>query len=152
MNRRAVYVVALIAALLVGQAVLADGLRSVGVRVVSPTGRAPFLIGIEASADVPVGVLTGAFFLSGAGKTVITASYDLPLAGDPGGTRTFVRLTTGLYYFDRQRFLPSLLFGGGLSLEVAPIPALALAVSGEFLYPWAFPVPLVSASGRWVLP
>jgi hypothetical protein len=137
---------------LVGQATLGDGLRSIGLRAVLPMGRAPFLVGIEATGDLSFGWLTGSFFLSAEGKALITTSCDLRLAGDAQGSRTFVRLTVGLYYFDATAFLPSVLFGGGLALEVPVASFLAVGASGEFLYPLAFPAPLVSFSGRWLVP
>jgi len=129
-----------------------SGIRSFGLRAVLPIGRVPFLIGIEARGDVPFGLLTGSFFLSSEGRVLITASYDIGLTGDAEGSRTFLRATVGLYYFDVQAFLPSLLFGGGVAVDVPAASFLAFGASGEFLYPLAFPTPLVSASGRWLLP
>jgi hypothetical protein len=136
----------------VGPAALPDGLRSIGLRAVLPIGRAPFFIGIEAASDVAFGLLTGSFFLSSEGKVLITTSYDVELAGDEEGSRTFVRATIGLYHFDPDAFLPSILFGGGLAVDVPVSSFVALGASGEFLYPLAFPAPLVSASARWLVP
>jgi hypothetical protein len=141
-----------VAVCLVGHAAFGAGIRSIGLRVVLPIGSAPFLLGIEARGDLAFGVATGSFFLSAEGKALITISCDLRLGSDDAAARTFVRLTTGLVYFDRTHYLPSLLVGGGLTLEVPVSPVLAVAVAGEFIYPFAFPVPMVSASGRWVFP
>jgi hypothetical protein len=135
-----------------GQIALGDGVRSVGLRVILPIGKTPFLIGIEATGDVAFGVLTGSFFLSSKGEALITASCDLRLAGDAEGSRTFARLTTGIFYFDKTALLPSILFGGGLAVEVPISSFFAIGASGEFLYPLAFPAPLVSASARGLLP
>jgi hypothetical protein len=145
-------VVAMVVVCLLGHATFGDGIRSIGLRVVLPIGNTPFLLGLEASGDVAFGVATGSFFLSADGKTLITISCDLPFGGGEAGARTFVRLTTGLVYFDRTHYLPSLLVGGGLAFEVPVSSFLAVAAAGEFIYPFAFPVPMVSASGRWVLP
>jgi len=153
MNRRWIGLVAiLVTACVAGQATFGDGLRSIGVRAVLPMGKAPFLVGIEATGDVSFGLLTGSFFLSAQGRALITASCDLRLTGDAEGGKTFVRLTAGLVYFDPTAFLPSVLLGGGLAFELPVSSFLAVGVAGEFLYPLAFPVPLVSASGRWLLP
>jgi hypothetical protein len=144
--------VAVAALCFAGQAALGDGIRSVGLRVVLPIGDTPFLLGLEARGDVAFGIATGSFFLSAEGKTLITISCDLRLGSDEGATSTFVRLTTGLVYFDRTHYLPSLLFGAGLTFEVPVSSFLGVAAAGEFIYPFAFPVPMVSASGRWILP
>ncbi len=153
MNRRGIcLVVLLVTTLLAGWPANADGLRSIGVRFVLPIGNVPLFLGIEATVDVPFGVLVGAFSLTASGKVLITGSYDLRLNESAEGSKTFVRLTTGLSYFDLRAFLPSLLIGGGLALEAPLSPALAVCPAAEFLYPVAFPVPMVSASGRWVFP
>lgn len=152
MNRRTVLVVVLALVCLAAQAALADGVRSIGLRLVLPIGRVPFLIGIEAAGDVPFGLSTGSLFLSSTGRILITASYDVALASNAEGSTTFVRGTVGIYYFDPQAYLPSILFGGGVAVDVPTTSFLALGASGEFLYPLAFPVPLVSVSGRWLLP
>jgi hypothetical protein len=145
-------VVAMVAVCLLGHAALGDGIRSIGLRVVLPIGNTPFLLGLEARGDVAFGVATGSFFLSAEGKVLITISCDLRFGDNEGAARTFVRLTTGLVYFDRTHYLPSLLVGAGLTFEVPVSSFLAVAAAGEFIYPFAFPVPMVSASGRWVFP
>ncbi len=144
--------VAVIAVGLAGQAAFGAGVRSVGLRVVLPIGNAPLLFGLEARGDVAFGIATGSLFLSAKGNALITLSCDLRLGEAAAAARTFVRLTTGLVYFDRSRLLPSIVLGGGLTFEVPVSPTLAFAAAGELLYPFAFPVPMVSASGRWVLP
>jgi hypothetical protein len=137
---------------LLGATASAVGLRSIGVRVVLPIGETPFLYGVEATADLTFGIATGSFFLSQGGGALIMGSCDVLVAGDEGAGKTFVRLTTGLFYFDLSNAWPSLLFGGGLGIEVPITPAFAVGAAGEFLYPLAIPLPLVSASGRWLVP
>lgn len=153
MSRRLVGLAAVgIILCVVVQVAWCQGVRSIGVRAVLPIGRVPFLVGIEATGDASFGLLTGSFFLSSEGRVLITASCDVQLVGGAQGNRTFVRGTLGLYYFDPRAFLPSLLFGGGVAVDVPIASFLAFAASGEFLYPLAFPSPMVSASGRWLLP
>jgi len=152
MSLRRIGFVVFVAVVLLEIGALGAGLRSIGVRVVLPIGEMPFLIGIEATTDLPFGLATGSFFLAADGKTLITASCDVRAAGSEGAGGTFLRVTAGLVYFDRSAFLPSLVFGGGLMAEMPVSSALAVAASGEFLYPIAFPLPMVSASGRWLVP
>jgi hypothetical protein len=144
--------VSVVAVCLVGQTAFGGGIRSIGLRVVLPIGNTPFLLGLEARGDLAFGVATGSFFLSAEGKALITLSCDLRLGSDEAAAKTFVRLTTGLVYFDRTHYLPSLLVGAGLTFEVPVSSFLGVAAAGEFIYPFAFPVPMVSASGRWVFP
>jgi len=149
--RRIAFIALLVMGLLCPMA-LGAGLRSVGVGVILPIGKTPFLFGVEATTELSFGLATGSFFLASGGKTLIVASCDVRLAGSPHVGGTFLRLTTGLLYFDPTAFLPSVLFGGGLAVEAPISSALAICASGEFVYPLAFSPPLVSASGRWVLP
>jgi hypothetical protein len=110
----------------------------------------PFLLGIEASTDLPFGVGSCSFFLSGDGKTLITLSGDVRLTSETATGETFLRLTTGLFYFDSSRILPTLVLGGGVSYEIPLGSFVALSLAGEFLYPLAFPLPMLGLSGRWV--
>jgi hypothetical protein len=143
---------AIVVAGLIAQAALGAGVRSVGLRFILPIGNVPGLLGLEVSGDFSLGIATGSLFVSARGNALLTISYDLQMGSDDAAARTFLRLTTGLVYFDRTRALPRVLYGGGLTFEVSVTPTLALAAAGEFLYPLAFPIPMVSASGRWVLP
>ncbi len=127
------------------------GLRSVGVRVVLPLGGAPLMFGVEASTDLAFGIGSASFFLTSSGKALITLSGDVRLAEPGEGGEAFVRATAGLYYFDTTRFLPSLLIGCGIAYRLPVSSYLELSVAGEFLYPIAFPAPMVSLAGRWTL-
>lgn len=151
MIRRGICGIALALLFVTGTA-FADGVRSIGLRLVLPIGRVPLFLGVEATADVPFGVLNGMFALNAAGQTLITGSYDLQLQGDVEGSKTFLRLTAGLSYLERGAFLPALVFGGGLALEVPLTPALSACPAAEFLFPIALPLPTVSLAGRWMLP
>ena len=106
------------------------------------------LVGVEVSGDFPLGAVSGSLLLARGGGAVLSASYDLRLAGQEGAGATSLRITAGASYFDFARALPSVFAGGGVSLEVPIGSRVAVAVAGEFLYPMAFPTPLVSASGR----
>jgi hypothetical protein len=127
-----------------------SGLRTLGVRLIIPLGGMPFLFGIEASTDLSFGAATGAFLLSADGKTLITLSADIRLAETTGPGATFLRCTGGIFYFDPARLLPSIVIGGGLAYEALVGSAIGVGISGEFLYPFAFPVPMLGLSGRWV--
>lgn len=135
---------------LVGLSGFGAGLRSIGIRVVLPLGGVPLLFGIEAAADVSFGAAGATLFLSSAGYTLILVNADVRLAGESRTMATFIRLTSGLSYFDLTRPLPSFVVGGGLAWEVKVGSAIGLGVMGELLYPIAFPVPLFTVSGRWL--
>jgi hypothetical protein len=105
-------------------------------------------LGIEASTDLSWSVLSGAFFVTPNGKTLLTGSLDVPMQPD---RIAFVRLTGGFYYFDNRQMLPYPLAGIGLSyLPVAQSPVY-FGFAGEFIYPLAFPLPMFSISGGWFL-
>jgi len=127
----------------------AAGLRSVGLRVILPFGELPALIGLDVSTGLSFGLASATLFLSRGGRTLVTASVDIALV-DQG--ETFVRLTTGFYYFERNRLLPSLLIGGGLSYKESSLHPLDIGIAGEFLYPISFPFPMFSLTGGWMLP
>jgi hypothetical protein len=128
----------------------ASGLRTLGVRLIVPLGGMPVLFGIEASTELSFGVGTGAFLLSGDGKTLITLSADVRLSSTSETGSTYLRFTGGIFYFDPSRMLPSLVVGGGLTYELTLGSSIGLGISGEFLYPLAFPVPMLGLSARWI--
>lgn len=153
MTRRRVGLLAvLLVVAAIGQETLGAGVRSIGLRFTLPLGNTPALLGLEARGDVLLGVATGSLFVSARGNALLTLSYDLQLGSTEAAAETYLRLTTGLVYFDRTHALPTILYGGGMTFELPLSPTLAVAAAGEFLYPFAFPIPVVSASGRWVLP
>ena len=127
-------------------------LRTIGLRFLLPWSDVPFLIGLEASVDVEFGIATGAFFLDLNGRTLILASGDLRLSDDAGLGGTYIRLTTGLFYFDASRFLPSLVIGGGVAYQVPVGGSLSVGVAAELLYPLALRTPLFAASAGWIVP
>lgn len=150
--RRAAWIVLCAGALVVGCVPVHAELRSAGIRVVVPLGGLPFLVGAEVVASMPFGRGVASFFLSPSGKTLITLSADVQLAEPAGRSETFLRLTAGLSYFDSTRVLPSLAFGAGAVFTQALADPLHVALAGEFLYPLAFPLPMVTFSGAWGFP
>jgi len=117
------------------------GLRSVGLRLILPFTGIPLSIGAEIVTDASFGRLSISLFLSPAGGTLLLGSADVAL-----------RMTTGLSYFDPTRRLPTLLLGGGVSVLSTAAESLVFGLSGEAVYPLAFPVPMLTLSGGWLLP
>lgn len=150
--RRAIWIALCLGVLAAGRVPAHGELRSVGIRVVAPLGDLPFLVGAEVVASMPFGRGVASFFLSASGKTLITLSADVQLAEPAGRSETFLRLTAGLSYFDSARVLPSLAFGAGAVFTQALVDPFRVALAGEFLYPLAFPLPMVTLSGAWELP
>jgi len=77
---------------------------------------------------------------------------DVALTGDPDEANAFLRLTTGLSYFDRSRRLPSILLGAGASVLFSAAEPFHIGFTAELVYPLAFPMPMFSLSGAWALP
>ncbi len=154
MKRRTVLTVAALALLIasVCPQTLALGLRSVGLRLILPFTGVPLYLGAEVVTEASFGDLSISLFLSPAGGTLLLGSADIALTGATGPASAFLRLTTGLAYFDSSRFLPSLLFGAGTTVRFSGADPLALALSGEMIYPLAFPVPMLSLSAGYALP
>lgn len=135
-----------------GSATSSDLVRSFGLRAVVPIGSAPFLVGVEVSGELPFGFWTGSLFLAPGGGALVLTSCDLWLAGAERGGRTYARITAGLAHLDAQAFWPTPVLGAGLALEVPLAGAFALGTAAELVFPILFPTPIVSASGRWLLP
>lgn len=123
--------------------------RSIGLRVVVPLGDVPFLLGLEAAADVSFGVTSATLFLSARGETVIAISGDVRLSDDPDSAEIFLRLSTGISYFDPAQPYPTPFLGAGLSWDARLTSAITVSLAGEFLYPLSFPMPLMTVAGRW---
>ncbi|MDD5263821.1 MAG: hypothetical protein PHU43_03195 [Candidatus Bipolaricaulis sp.] len=123
--------------------------RSIGLRMVVPLGDVPFLLGLEASADVSFGVASATFFLSARGETVIAISGDVRLSNDPDSAEIFLRFSTGISYFDPTQAYPAPFLGAGFSWNARLTSAISASLAGEFLYPLSFPVPLVTVAGKW---
>jgi len=135
---------------LAGSAAFPQGLiRSIGIRFVLPFTGGPLLIGIEATTNLPFGIGTGSFLLDSEGRTLITLGADIDLSEEESDAEAYLRLTGGIYYFDPSRFLPSPLFGGGFSYRFLVLKPFVFGFAGEFLYPIAFPAPMLSLSAGW---
>jgi len=124
-------------------------LRSIGLRVVLPVGDLPLLFGLEGAADVSFGVASATFFLSSEGDTLICLTGDVRLSSDPGPGEVFLRLTTGISYFDPGQEFPTPFLGAGVSCDLRIGPSIALGIAGELLYPLSFPAPFLTVTGRW---
>jgi hypothetical protein len=128
------------------------GIRSVGLRLILPWSGIPLSLGAEVVTDTEFGGLSLSLFLSPAGGTLLLGSADIALAGDANTANAFLRLTTGLSYFDPSRRLPSFLFGAGTSVSFTAMEPFAFGFAGELIYPLAFPMPMFTLSGAWSLP
>ncbi|MDD5219687.1 MAG: hypothetical protein PHV11_03875 [Candidatus Bipolaricaulis sp.] len=144
-----VFVAAAILAIAPALPVHASSFRSVGLRVIVPLGNVPFMIGVEAAADVSFGVASATFFLSSGGGTVISLSGDIPLSDDPGAAKAFFRFTAGISYFDAAQPYPIPFVGAGLAYDARILGSSMVSIAGEFLYPLSFPTPLLTLAGRW---
>lgn len=128
------------------------GLRSVGLRLILPFTGIPLSVGAEVVTDVPFGRVSISLFLSPAGGTLLLGSADIALTKDPQAANAFLRMTTGLSYFDPSRRLPTLLFGGGGAVLFTAAEPFEFSLTAEVVYPVAFPVPMLTLSGGWMLP
>lgn len=126
--------------------------RSIGLRFTLPWGGRPTLAGAEATTDLGFGVASASFFLSSKGEGMLQVGVGISLSeGDPE-TVAYARFLAGFYYFDLAAFAPSLLAGAGMAFETHILDPLLVGLAVDFLYPIAFPLPLVSASLGWALP
>jgi len=153
MNRRAVLAILFLGAVACPCLPMSSlGLRSVGLRVILPFTGIPISIGAEVVTEASFGGLSLSLFLSPRGGTLLLGSAEIALTGDPEAASAFLRLTTGLSYFDSSRLLPSLLFGGGVSVLFTAAEPFTFAMAAETIYPLAFPIPMLTLSGAWSLP
>jgi len=137
----------------VGSAGLASiGIRSVGLRLILPFTGVPLYLGGEVVTEAPFGDLSFSLFLSPRGGTLLLAGADVALSSAPDSASAFLRLTTGLAYFDSTRLLPTLLLGAGTSVRFMAAEPLAVGLSAELIYPLALRTPLLSVSTGWTLP
>lgn len=125
-----------------------QGLRSIGVRFALSWSETPIWVGIEASTDLSWTILSAALFITPDGKTLFTGHLDIPLQEDAAA---FLRLTAGFYYFGSNQPLPYPLAGLGLSYLLVSASPIYVGFTGEFIYPLAFPLPMFSISGGWLL-
>ena len=128
------------------------GIRSVGVRLILPFTGVPLYLGGEVVTEVAFGDLSFSLFISPDGGTLLLGSADVALTDDASMATAFLRLSAGLAYFDRSRLLPTLLVGAGTSVRFDAADPLVLSMTGELLYPLAFPIPMLTVSGGWALP
>jgi hypothetical protein len=133
-------------------AIASTGIRSVGLRVILPFTGVPLYLGGEVVTEAPFGDLSFSLFLSPDGGTLLLGSADVALTDDESTATAFLRLTTGLAYFDPSRLLPTILLGAGTSVRFDAAHPLALSMTGELIYPLAFPIPMLTVSGGWALP
>jgi len=147
-----VIAVGLLVAVIVSFSASSHGLRSFGLRLILPFTEVPFSIGAEVVTDAPFGRLSISLLLSPTGGTLLLGSADVALTEDPATAKAFLRMTTGLSYFDPTLHLPTLLFGGGVSVLCTVAESFGFGLTGEVIYPFAFPVPMLALSGGWMLP
>ncbi len=153
MNRRAVLVIVVLSVVACScLPAVSAGIRSVGLRLILPWSGIPLLLGAEVVTNASFGGLSISLFLSPAGGTLLLGSADIAVTGDPDTANAFLRLTTGLSYFDPSRRLPTFLFGVGTSVLFTAAEPFAFGFAGELIYPLAFPMPMFTLSGAWSLP
>ncbi|MGB2982381.1 MAG: hypothetical protein WBC63_00800 [Candidatus Bipolaricaulia bacterium] len=137
----------------IGSAGVSQGfVRSIGLRVVLPWTGLPFLIGAEATTELAFGLGFASFFLTTDGRVLFTIGADVRLTETESRAVTYLRLTTGLFYFDPIAFSPKLLGGVGLAYEFHVLEPILFSFAAEFLYPLALPIPMFSTSAGWLLP
>ncbi len=156
MNRGGVVVVvAVLLLLFLGQTCLVAGpagVRSVGLRLHLPFGSIPLSIGGEVTFDAAFGALAFSLLLSPTGGSLLMGSADWALSADPATAKMFLRLTAGLAYFEPVRQLPTPVVGAGTVVRWTDVDPFFIALSGEAIYPIAFPTPMFAVSGGWALP
>ncbi len=126
-------------------------LSSIGIRIVLPFTGEPFLVGIEATTNLSFGLGTGSFLLDSAGRTLIAVGVDIDLGEEGSSARTYLRLTTGIYYFDPSRSFPSPLIGGGDLLPSADLSTARLRIRKRVYLPARIPRTDVLRFGRVVV-
>jgi len=154
MNRRGVLALVLVGLTLLGPSLPghAEGIRSVGLRLIVPFTGIPLSVGAEVVVNATFGAAAFSLFLSPAGGTLLLGSADVALTANPAEASAFLRITTGLSYFDPSRRLPTVLFGFGTSVLFSAAEPFLFGFTGELIYPVAFPVPMLTVSGGWAIP
>ncbi len=126
-----------------------QGLDQIGVRLIVPLGKMPFMVGIDIGTHLTFGWVIGSLLLAPDGKTLILASTDVEIAGSQNAGVTFFRGTIGLYYFDLSALLPSFILGGGLSYRFSFDEHISIAASSEIMYPLALGPPMFTFNAGW---
>ena len=127
-------------------------IQSVGLHLILPWSRIPLSLGAEVVADAAFGCLSFPPFLSPAGGTLLVGGADIGLTSNPNAANAFLRLTTGLSYFDSARRFPSILVGAGTSVRLLAADLFTVGFADELIYSLAFPMPMFALSGAWSLP
>ncbi len=122
------------------------GIRSVGVRLMLSWGDPPLWWGAEVTSTISETLLSAAFFVTARGKTLFMTYVDVPAVSQGD---VFFRLTGGCYHVEGEQPLPYPLIGAGFSSPALSGGSIHVNVSGEFIYPLAFPAPAFSLSGGW---
>lgn len=144
--------VAVLLIVLAGQLALGLSLRSVGLRFLLPWTDVPFILGVEASVDATFGAVGTSFFLTPDGRTLLLGTVDFQVGNPEAAAQSYFRLTGGLLYLNTARSLPQLVAGGGLVVGTPLIGAVTGGLAAEFIYPFAFPLPMFSLMGAWSIP
>lgn len=149
MNRKTIryFILAVICVCLGSFPASSQELRSIGLRLAFSWSDTPIWLGIEASTDLSWTILSAALFITPDGKTLFTGYFDVPLQEN---ATTFLRLTTGLYYFEPSQPFPYPLAGLGLSYLIISESPIYGGFAGEFIYPFVLPIPMFSISGGWL--
>ena len=151
MNRHAHHILLFVALLsLLASPAFGAPFRSIGIRLLIPFGGLPVVVGLEATSDLGFLIGSLAFFLSLEGDVLLLGNLDVPL--DPADLGTCARVTLGAYDFDPLPALPALAIGGGVAYYADPLGWLGVSLAGEFIYPIAFPLPMFSIGGGWMIP
>ncbi len=148
-KKRIVSTAAFLMAVVVGGLAFGEGLDHIGVRVIIPLGKTPFMIGADIGTRLTFGWAMASLLLSPSGKTLMLASIEAKIAGSQSGGSTFFRGTIGLSYFDLLAPLPSLIFGGGLSYRLSFDEHISIAAGSEIIYPFALGPPMFNFSAGW---
>ena len=144
--------IAVLLIVLAGQLALGLSFRSVGLRVLLPWTDVPFVLGIEASVDANFGAVGSSFFLTPDGRTLLLGTVDFQVGDPAAAAQSYFRVTGGLLYLNTARSLPQLVAGGGLVVGTPVLGAIIGGLSAEFIYPFAFPLPMFSLMGAWSAP
>lgn len=126
---------------------VAQTFHSVGVRVAFSWGEVPIMLGAEVSMELGDSLASVSLFLSPGGRTLLLASYDLPILSEG---QAFIRATTGFFYYGRNQMLPTPVIGTGLAFRPVLMDPIGATFAGAFIYPIAFPMPLMSMSLGWL--
>lgn len=125
------------------------GIDYVGLRIIIPLGRAPFMLGVDIGTHLPFGWVMASLFIAPDGKTLILGSTEVAIGGQESAGVSLLRGTIGISYFDLSAMFPSLVFGGGISYRFSFANHFQLAASGEIIYPLALGPPMFSIGGGW---